>query len=93
MVQMGETHMCHQFFNQPPAESFVRPFIAKTYDLRIAPNAVADGVLVEADADGNYVAAQFECGESVRNHLYYMVVRTDTMNWFADRNHFFHPLD
>lgn len=92
-MQMGETHMCHQFFNQPPVQPLFRPFIAKTYDLKIEPNASFQGNPVQTDEDGTIVAAHFDGGESVRNHHQYLIVRTNTMNWFADRHHVFHPLD
>ncbi len=85
--------MCHQFFEQPIAEAFIRPCLPKAYDLRIAPNALAHGIPVEADADGNVVAVDYAGEGSVRELLHYMVVRTNTMNWFADRRHTIHPLD
>jgi len=75
------------------AGSLYRSFSPKAYDLSIRPNAVANGVLVEADEYGRILAATMPSGVSIRNNFSYSIARTKMQFEFVDMAGLIHPLD
>jgi hypothetical protein len=89
--------MNHQFFDHHLSISQHAAghstFVPKTYDLNIQPNAVAQGLPVEADEEGRVVAVRYPDGHRVRNNFAYMVHQGENELSFVDRNQLVHPLD
>ncbi len=92
-----EFFLHHQFFNDdtPIAISAAcySKFVAKTYDLKVRPNAVAKGMQVEADAEGRVVAIVDSSGNTSRCNFRYIISLCDTANRFIDSAGAIHPLD
>jgi hypothetical protein len=68
-------------------------FVPKTYDLNIQPNAIAQGIPVEADEEGKVVAVSYPDGHRVRNNHQYLVHQGKCEFSLVDRNQRVHPLD
>ncbi|MBX9950565.1 MAG: hypothetical protein K2Y39_15460 [Candidatus Obscuribacterales bacterium] len=75
------------------ASTLYRSFTPKAYDLSVRPNAVANGMLVEADDYGRILAADMPSGVSVRNNFSYSIARTSLQFEFVDMSGMIHPLD
>lgn len=73
--------------------SATQTFLAQKYDLRITPNAIAQGLPVEANERGLVVAVQYPTGLSIRNNFKYLICHCQTANSLIDRNQIIHPLD
>lgn len=89
--------MSHMFFNQSNSiaqhAAMHYSFAPASYDLNVRPNAIKDGMLVEADDDGTIVAVKFPDGQTMRNSLRYVIHRTPTENLLIDVQRIVHPLD
>lgn len=57
------------------------------------PNAIHNGLLVEADEDGTILAVKFSDGQTMRQLSSYIVHRTPTENLLIDIQRIVHPLD
>ncbi len=96
-ISSRRENMSHIFFNHSNSiaqhASMHYSFVPASYDLNIMPNAIRDGVLIEADHDGTIVAVKLPDGQTMRCNFRYIVHRTPTENLLIDINRIVHPLD
>jgi hypothetical protein len=89
--------MSHRFFTEPDVvgahAASQAHFKPKYHDIRFIPNAIVNGVPVEIDDNCMIVAVETTSGEIVRALGDYRVCRSQSMNWFIDREKMIHPLD
>lgn len=68
-------------------------FQPQSYDLKIEPNATAQGLPVEANKEGLVVAVRYPEGLCIRNNFKYLICHCPTANSLIDSNQMIHPLD